>query len=67
MSIKDRFKLSSATYLIPLRGDEILLSRRFNTGWMDGMYSRLPENLLPHVREALDNYRDKISFSATGW
>ena len=138
--------MKSATYLIPLRNNEVLLSRRFNTGWMDGMYSliaghldgdesvhnamireafeeanikvsidglepatvihrkssdaeyvdfffvvrkwkgnpeivelhkcddlswfpldELPKNLLPHVKEALDNYKNKISFSGSGW
>src|SRR5476651_2120034 len=34
-----RFKLRSAVYLLPIRENKVLLSRRFNTGWMDGMYS----------------------------
>lgn len=36
---KDRFKIKFAVYLIARRGDEVLLSRRFNTGYMDGKYS----------------------------
>ena len=27
----------------------------------------LPENLLPHVREAIDNYKKQIPFSESGW
>lgn len=34
-----RFTLRAAVYLILLNGNKILLSRRFNTGWMDGKYS----------------------------
>lgn len=36
---QERFKIIPAVYLILLRGDKILLSRRFNTGWHDGEYS----------------------------
>jgi 8-oxo-dGTP pyrophosphatase MutT (NUDIX family) len=36
---KRRFTFRSAVYLILLDGNKILLSRRFNTGWMDGKYS----------------------------
>jgi ADP-ribose pyrophosphatase YjhB (NUDIX family) len=38
---KDRFKLISAVHLLLFRknGKEVLLSRRFNTGWQDGNYS----------------------------
>ncbi len=35
----DRFTLRCAVYAILLRENEVLLSRRFNTGWMDGKYS----------------------------
>lgn len=45
MSSGERFKVKSATYLIPQRGTEILLSRRFNTGWMDGVYSLISGHL----------------------
>ncbi len=31
--------MRAAVYLILLKGDHVLLSRRFNTGWMDGQYS----------------------------
>lgn len=27
----------------------------------------LPDNLLPYIREALNNYKNRISFSETGW
>jgi 8-oxo-dGTP diphosphatase len=36
---KDRFKLSSAVYLLLVRDNKILLLRRYNTGWSDGLYS----------------------------
>jgi 8-oxo-dGTP diphosphatase len=141
-----RFTLRSAVYLFVFKDDKVLLSRRFNTGWMDGMYSliaghidgnetandamvreafeearikinrqdlepatvlhrkstdqeyidfffvvrkwkgqptigepskcddlkwfslnTLPANLLPHIKEALNNYKNKIPFSLSGW
>lgn len=34
-----RFTLPSAVHLFLLRGDEVLLLRRFNTGYEDGRYS----------------------------
>ena len=39
MGSKERFKLIPAVHLFLVRGQEILLSRRFNTGWEDGNYS----------------------------
>jgi 8-oxo-dGTP diphosphatase len=36
---KERFKLVSAVHLFLLRGDQVLLLRRFNTGYEDGNYS----------------------------
>lgn len=36
---KERFKLTPAVYLLPRRGDEVLLIRRYNTGYADGRYS----------------------------
>ncbi len=36
---KDRFKLIPTCHLFLIKDDEILLSRRFNTGYMDGYYS----------------------------
>jgi 8-oxo-dGTP diphosphatase len=35
----NRFKLVSAVHLFLLRDDEVLLSRRYNTGYEDGNYS----------------------------
>lgn len=35
----DRFSLNAAVYLLLIRDDEVLLSRRYKTGWSDGMYS----------------------------
>lgn len=39
MSTQSRFMLKAAVYLIPRRGDEVLLLLRKNTGWKDGFYS----------------------------
>ena len=41
----DRFKLPSAVYLILFKENKILLSRRSNTGWMDGKYSLISGHL----------------------
>lgn len=40
-----RFTLRSAVYLAPIRENKILLSRRYNTGWMDGYYSLISGHL----------------------
>jgi 8-oxo-dGTP pyrophosphatase MutT (NUDIX family) len=143
---KSRFTLRSAVYLILQKDNKILLSRRFNTGWMDGNYSliaghldgnetiframvreakeeagitvkksnlipahvlhrkssdseyidfffvaqkwdgkptinepdkcddlswfdldNLPDNLLPYIKSTLENYRNHIPFSESGW
>ena len=141
----ERFKLPSAVHLFLMRDGQILLSRRFNTGYADGKYSviaghlngdeeikaavirearegagieispldlqvvgvmhrksnderidfflaatswsgeitnrepdkcdrlswfdldELPENVIPYVRRALDNYRQGIWFDSFGW
>jgi len=36
---KERFRTAIAAYLVLRDGDKVLLSKRANTGWMDGMYS----------------------------
>lgn len=142
----ERFLIRSAVYLILFKENKILLSRRFNTGWMDGYYSliaghldgnepvslamireakeeagivvkkedllpatvihryypdqeyidfffvskkwsrapkimesdkcddmswfdlnKLPENLLPYIKEAIENYKKGTSFFESGW
>lgn len=37
--MKQRFKITPAVYLILKKDDQILLMRRFNTGYRDGFYS----------------------------
>ena len=142
---KERFELRSAVYLALFKENNVLLFRRYNTGWMDGNYSliaghldgnesiseamireaheeakieiskedlipvtvihrkadkeyidffylaknwkgeptigetykcdemnwfsisNLPNNLLPYVREALENYKNGIPFFESGW
>ena len=142
----ERFLVRSAVYLILLKENKILLSKRFNTGWMDGHYSliaghldgnepvstamireakeeagivvkkedllpatvihryypgqeyidfffvakkwsgepkimeadkcddmswfdlnKLPKNLLPHIKEAIENYKKRVPFFESGW
>ena len=36
---KERHKIIPASYLVLIKEDKILLSRRFNTGYQDGKYS----------------------------
>jgi ADP-ribose pyrophosphatase YjhB (NUDIX family) len=37
--LKNRFKIIPGVYVILKKGDEVLLLRRFNTGFADGMYT----------------------------
>lgn len=41
----ERFTLRAAVYLILLKGNNVLLTRRYNTGWMDGKYSLIAGHL----------------------
>ena len=41
----ERFTLRAAVYLILINDRKTLLSRRFNTGWMDGKYSLIAGHL----------------------
>lgn len=43
--IKERFKVVAAVHIFLLRENEILLLRRFNTGYEDGKYSVLAGHL----------------------
>lgn len=43
--MKDRFKLIPAVYLLLRREQEILLLKRANTGYQDGMYSLIAGHL----------------------
>lgn len=65
---KERFMLKSAVYLIPIKNGKVLLSRRFNTGWMDGKYSLVAGHLDggetitdAMVREAFEEANIKIN------
>lgn len=42
---KQRFKLTPAVYLVLRDGNKVLLSRRYNTGYMDGSYSMVAGHL----------------------
>lgn len=39
MSGKEKFMVRAAVYLVLIKDKKVLLSRRYKTGWMDGMYS----------------------------
>jgi len=39
MGGKEKFMVRAAVYLILVKDGRVLLSRRYKTGWMDGMYS----------------------------
>lgn len=57
----ERFKMIASAYLVLLRGDNVLLARRFQTGYEDGKYGlpaghvedneSLLENLVREVKE----------------
>lgn len=66
----DRFMLRSAVYLMPIKDQQILLLRRFNTGWMDGHYSLIAGHLNGNesitqamIREAHEEAKIKITNS----
>ncbi|MDQ5951395.1 MAG: 8-oxo-dGTP diphosphatase [Patescibacteria group bacterium] len=43
--IREKFKLSSAVFVLMFDGDKVLLQLRSNTGWFDGQYS-LPSGII---------------------
>lgn len=45
MPSKERFKLIVAVYLVLRQGDEVLLSKRRNTGYQDGKYGLVAGHL----------------------
>lgn len=45
MSIQEKFKFYAATYLVLAKDNQILLLRRFNTGYQDGNYSLVAGHL----------------------
>lgn len=64
----ERFTLRAAVYLILIKDGKTLLSRRFNTGWMDGKYSLISGHLGggetvsdSMVREAFEEAGIKVS------
>ena len=65
--VEERFTLRAAVYLILLKGDKVLLLRRFNTGWMDGKYSLVSGHLDGNetisqslIREAFEEAKIRI-------
>lgn len=44
----ERHKLKVAVYLMLIKGDKILLARRFQTGWQDGNYTLPSGHLDPN-------------------
>ncbi|MFA5025217.1 MAG: NUDIX domain-containing protein [Candidatus Shapirobacteria bacterium] len=64
---KERFQLRAAVYLMLIKDGKILLSRRYNTGWMDGKYSLISGHLdggetisKAMIREAFEEANIKI-------
>ena len=42
---KEKFTVRAAVYLVLVMDGKVLLSRRYKTGWMDGMYSLIAGHL----------------------
>ncbi len=64
----ERFTIRAAVYLILIKNGKTLLSRRFNTGWMDGKYSLISGHLDggetvsdSMIREAFEEAGIKVS------
>lgn len=55
-------------YIITKWEGEIVIGEPNKCDSMD-WYSldELPENILPYIKEALENYKKKIAFSVSGW
>lgn len=45
MTSEERFKPYAAVWLVAKKDEQVLLSRRYNTGWMDGNYTLVSGHL----------------------
>ncbi len=65
---KERFKIIPAVYLVLIKDNKILLSRRYNTGYFDGDYSlpaghldgneTLKQAMIREAKEEIDMFLD---------
>jgi 8-oxo-dGTP diphosphatase len=60
----EKFTLRAAVYLILIKDGKTLLSRRFNTGWMDGNYSLIAGHL--DGNESVSNAMIREAFEEAG-
>jgi len=60
----ERFALRAAVYLILIKEGKTLLSRRYNTGWMDGKYSLIAGHL--DGREKVSDSMIREAFEEAG-
>ena len=79
--MKDRYKYICAVYLILIKGNQILLLKRVNTGYEDGKYSlvaghmdgneTIKQAMIREAREeagiAIENYQNNVMFDNFGW
>jgi ADP-ribose pyrophosphatase YjhB (NUDIX family) len=67
MSQEKRFKVCTAAYLVLIKDDKVLLSKRANTGYQDGNYSLVSGHLEKNetaeqciIRESLEEVNIKV-------